>query len=392
MFALPLSDPLWRKLDDAHRDRDIPDVLRRLSEQWDEATARSLFWDCLCHQDTCYGATYASAPHLLRVAASPPSPEAVQEIAFFLGHVAMVAFWPVDCCGREGREDRSTPQGLPLDLEAWDRKLDPYRSLAEHARKDLADPDFPENLFASFDNNFQDLIDKLAEPREFAKAVGADHLGADHPAVEMKGGGPWLSREARQADLERYAEILSRPPVNEGDLAVIVRIRDAFFEAQAAIAELCAEAYESAGDPDERGVLLSGVAAALGDQDLAQLFNHGDQGCFCCANCGWDYEYATYGERIACYAAPVGPGESYARAPGDNPLFLDYKDGAPNRADGFVRPCAALDMNDPAAARIYGLASAADLSRLKRFKGAFPCQRCGAVTPLQTCVADRRGE
>jgi hypothetical protein len=57
---LPLNDPLWKKLDDAHRDRDIPRLLFKLSEAWDDETAKSLFWDCLCHQGTCYGATYAA--------------------------------------------------------------------------------------------------------------------------------------------------------------------------------------------------------------------------------------------------------------------------------------------------------------------------------------------
>jgi hypothetical protein len=28
---LPLNDALWKKLDDAHRDRDIPELLSRLS-------------------------------------------------------------------------------------------------------------------------------------------------------------------------------------------------------------------------------------------------------------------------------------------------------------------------------------------------------------------------
>jgi hypothetical protein len=46
---LPLDDPLWAKLDDAHRDRNIPKLLSRLAKAWGHEKAISLFWDCLCH-------------------------------------------------------------------------------------------------------------------------------------------------------------------------------------------------------------------------------------------------------------------------------------------------------------------------------------------------------
>jgi hypothetical protein len=54
---LSLKDPLWKKLDDAHRDRDIPVLLSGLAKTWNDETVNSLFWDCLCHQETCFGAT-----------------------------------------------------------------------------------------------------------------------------------------------------------------------------------------------------------------------------------------------------------------------------------------------------------------------------------------------
>jgi hypothetical protein len=38
-MMLPLDDPLWRKLDDAYRDRNIPELLTKLSDAWDGEVA-----------------------------------------------------------------------------------------------------------------------------------------------------------------------------------------------------------------------------------------------------------------------------------------------------------------------------------------------------------------
>lgn len=380
MFALPLSDPLWRKLDDAHRDRDIPAVLRGLSENWNEDAAKSLFWDCLCHRDTCYGATYAATPHLLQIAEAALAPETVRDIAHFLGHVALVAFSTGGCCGFD---DGSIPQGLSLDLETWDRKLDTYRSLAEHARKDLADPNYPENELRLLGGGPRQLV--LEQWKETFEALAAKALAEFN--VDDLGEKPLLSRESRQAELDRYEEILSRPAMDEQDLTVITRMRVAFFEALPAIADLCARAYQTAEDLQDLPYFLSGLAAALGDRNLAQLLNHGDNGVFHCANCGWRYEFAVFGERLACYASPVGPTERPGRTVVEDPLFLDWQDGAPDRADAFVQPCETLDASEPAVARIHELASARgdleNMAKLRNFKGTVPCGKCGVQASLR---------
>jgi len=70
---LELSDPLWKKLDAAFRDTDIPRALWQLADAWSDEIATSLFWDTLCHQGTCYDATYAVVPHLLKIA-EPDTP------------------------------------------------------------------------------------------------------------------------------------------------------------------------------------------------------------------------------------------------------------------------------------------------------------------------------
>jgi len=340
MFTLPLTDPLWRKLDDAHRDRDIPALLRDLSETWDEGAAESLFWDCLCHQDTCYGATYASVPHLLEIAKNPPNQKAADDIAHFLGHVALVAFSESGSCGSD---DASVPQGLPLDLGAWDRKLDVFRSLTKHKQRDLADPDYPQHVYSQ-------------------------------------------PRAALQAQLDRYADILARPPVSDQDLAVIMQIRQGFFAALQPISEICAQAYIQSDSPDDRPYFLSGVAAAMGDRPLAQLFKFGDEGMFRCVKCEWDHDFARYDDRLAVYASDAAPGETSEGIVGENRSFLDYKDGKPNRADGFVKPCDALDLSNPAVARLHNLTSAQDdkesATKLSNFTGTYACQNCGTTTRL----------
>src|SRR5215471_3899391 len=124
---LPLDDPLWKKLDDAHRDREIPELLSVLAQAWDDETANPLLWDCLSHQETCYGAAYAAIPHLLKIAQPESNRHQRFVIAHFLGFVVI--------CALRGRQDLSSEienqplQGLPETLDAWDEKLDCYRSL-----------------------------------------------------------------------------------------------------------------------------------------------------------------------------------------------------------------------------------------------------------------------
>lgn len=362
MFLLPLSDPLWRKLDDAHRDRDIPALLRALAQDWDEETANSLFWDCLCHQDTCYGATYASVPHLLQLAKRPPAPEAVASIADFLGHVSIVAFHSTG----HGRSDApDVLQGLPSDLETWDRKLDPYRSLLEHAKKGLAAGQLQVGL---------DIVE-------------SETGQSDATTSELT-----LLREKRQAALDRYTEILSRSPVNEADLKKITRIGAAFIEAQAEIADLCEKAYANAASPAERRYFLAGTVAAFGDRELAQLLESGDEGCFACGNCRWQYEYLMFGQRMAYYASPVGPGESDTITASEDLVLRDYQGGAPDRADGLVLRCE--DLADTPAGRALQLVKAQkdqeNEHRLHQFKGTFLCQKCGTQVPVTKVVKQKR--
>src|SRR5262249_7882372 len=117
LAMLPLTDPLWEKLD-AASDKDIPKLLSQLAETWDNGKAQSLLWDVLWQRDNCYGATFAAAPHLLRLAEPDANREQRYGIALFLGHIA----------GGYAAEPSQALCTLPETLEGWERKLDRYRS------------------------------------------------------------------------------------------------------------------------------------------------------------------------------------------------------------------------------------------------------------------------
>jgi hypothetical protein len=123
---LALSDPLWCKLNTAYGfGKDVPLQLVALAERWDEDDARELMHGELIHQETCYGATYAAAPYLLKLA--QPDNNVVQrmDIAVFLGHCALCAFR-----GQEpAHSARKSLNGLALTLESWEQTRDTYRSL-----------------------------------------------------------------------------------------------------------------------------------------------------------------------------------------------------------------------------------------------------------------------
>ncbi len=322
---LELNDPLWRKLDDAFQDRDIPEVLARLASAWDGEEANSLFLDSLWHQNTNYGATYAAVPHLLKMAEPEPNRPQRQEIAAFLALVVFCAF------SRQygSLEERAGAPllGLPLSLEEWDKKLAYYRSLNE-----------------------------VLEAQE-AQASGEE-----------------------AGELSHCHEVLEASPVGPADLEKVRAIRQDFFAALPAIRALCERALlENPQEEDARIYLLSGIAAADGLHDLASVLKCGEEGWFGCPSCDWGYEYILFGDRVAIYADSEGARDGAAD---------DYKDGAPSRADGFMIPveaCAAIA--DARAAALLGLAERAAGAKAalltRTFLGRFRCCKCGAEGPVK---------
>lgn len=317
---LELNDPLWRKLDDAYRERDIPELLSRLAAAWDQEEALSLFWDCLCHQETCYGATYAAVPHLLKIAAPDANREQRLEIAVFLASVAYCAFSHQYASIEE--RDKSPLLGLPLSLEEWDKKLAYYRSLG-------------------------------------------DILGSQTEAAPG---------EVTQ-ELCHCADVLKVEPIDAADLEKIRGIRQDFIAALPQVRALCERVLLENPENEEAGIyLLSGAAAAGGLHDLAGVLKCGEEGWFKCPSCDWGYEYALFGDRIAIYADEEKPGV-------DRPLE-DYKDGSPSRADGFMIPIETDgSVGDARAAALLDLAKRAAGPKaallLRAFLGRFRCRKCG---------------
>jgi hypothetical protein len=320
--VLPLHDPLWAKLDDAHRDRDIPDLLAGFAQRWDDAAANSLFWDCLCHQGTCYGATYAAVPHLLAIAEPAKNWNQRLQIALFLGFVALCALERRDDSG-SGADDAPL-SGLPETLAGWDEKLDVYRRLVARS-----------------------------QPR----ATGQ-----------------------RAEVLRRWQRLLALAPVDKDDLAKIQVIKAEFLAALPRIKAVCERALlEDRHDGDAAPYLLSGIAATTGLTGVARLLNFGSDGLFECASCGCQYEFIRFGERVAIYTGDSGSGAS--RSAAQDRALRDFKEGRPARADGVIDPIDAVDgLNDRAKA-LLALAdrvpSTTPAILLRHFLGSIVCGKCG---------------
>lgn len=332
---LALSDPLWEKLDDAHRDLDIPAVLSELAGAWDDEQATGLFWDYLCHQETCYGATYAAVPHLLEIAQPEENKQQRLDIAIFLGAVVLSAFDPKSLM--DGALEDAPLRGLSLTPDDWERKRDVYRSLV----------------------------------------------------ASLEDGSRPVSHFERSELLSRYREVLARNAVDEGDLEKIKALRVEFLEALPKIAALCRRALqENLQNREALKYLLSGVAAGEGLLDVARLLESGAEGGLRCGSCGWECEYLLFGDRIAIYADDQAPGETYGQAAKDDHGFLDRKDGMPTRSDGFISPLA--DDDEIADDRISQLLSIAEqlpdqelAHLLRNALGRFVCTKCGVEGPVR---------
>lgn len=323
---LPLDHPLWKKLDDAHRDRDIPQLLAKLSGTWDDESAKSLFWDCLCHQGTCYGATYAAIPHLLKIAQVDANRHQRLEIALFCGYVVLNALKPAN------QGEGQALSGLPHTLKEWDEKLDCFRGLVAH----FEDP------------------------------------------------GRRASHYERTTLLPRYKQILLAGPVIRADLGTIDEIRLEFLSSLSTVSKTCERALLE--NPERENVvmpLLGGIAAAEGHRDLSHLFFQAQEGWLKCARCGLDYQYALLGGQVALYAEERS---SIPAAGIDQRPLLDMKEGTASRSDGIMTPI--IDGKGLVASigRLILLADRAQ-SRvpavlLRNFLGSFHCRRCDAEVPV----------
>ncbi len=133
---IALDDPLWRKLCDAYATVDIPGQLRSLEERWDDDLADHLLYAALIHQETCYSATYAAMPHILKLAETHPDPKARGECAAWLA-------WLCVCAADEpssGADPAKFPPGMPANDTEWRGVLETKRIARERLNGPDRDP------------------------------------------------------------------------------------------------------------------------------------------------------------------------------------------------------------------------------------------------------------
>ena len=315
---LPLDDPLWQKLDDAHRNRDIPGEIARLAEAWSDEAADHLLWDNLCHQSTCYAATYAAIPHLLSIGQPGSSRRQRLQIAAFAGHVALCAQNPQE----DLYDDAHTPhlQGLPETLKAWERRRNADRG-------------------------------RLAN-------------------LERRPTTPYEQTE----ELPRYKKILAVPPIDTDDLTRIRSIRVEFLAALPSIRALCERALlENLEDRGTVLFMLSGIAACDGLLGLANLLGGGLDGDFKCPSCDQHYSYSLFEDRVAIYTDSDSElldlkAGTPSRADGFIVAARD-SDITDRRATALLHLADQSTSPEPA-------------MLLRNFLGSFRCSECGAQGPI----------
>jgi hypothetical protein len=186
----------------------------------------------------------------------------------------------------------------------------------------------------------------------------------------------------RKLDFHRSLGVTTLERPDAGDMDKILAIRADFFSALPAIRALCERALFENWEDD--CCLLSGIAAADGLLDVARLLQEGDrgEGGFRCSSCDWPYEFIRFGERIAVYAEAMTRDE-----PTPNRSGLDWKEGMPSRADGFMAPITENDAVDARIEALLALASQAPSPEpamlTRHFAGTFLCCKCGVRGPMR---------
>lgn len=206
---LELADPLWCKLNGAHGfGKDIPARLHALATRWDEDDAKELMYGDLAHQETCYGATYAAAPHLLRMALPDKNVVQRMEIAIFLGHCVLCALGRGNdsLCAGYGLN------GLAVTLDAWEQTRDSYRWMLDRGaeRQMMADCCEIVNLEPPSDDELQkflairdEFIALLPHIRTLCELAFHEHAGDEFiPGYLLSG----LAATERLTELARLLE------------------------------------------------------------------------------------------------------------------------------------------------------------------------------------------
>jgi len=112
-MKVAFADNVWSRLYGPYGNRSVNTQLMALSEQWDNAVAKELFWEDLHHQDDIYPATFAAMPWVVEL--SPSEGEAFEETYLFLSHVIHCAFFEGGT-GCDGTGPRGKYRGLSTEI------------------------------------------------------------------------------------------------------------------------------------------------------------------------------------------------------------------------------------------------------------------------------------
>jgi hypothetical protein len=115
MTKIPLDNAIWTRLYGPYGIRDVPTMLKKLLNDWNDDLARELFWEELHHQDSLYPVTFAALPWVWEMVQHKQT--LPREVLFFFSHVVCCAVEPIEsCCGG----NRQTEKFRGLSLRASD--------------------------------------------------------------------------------------------------------------------------------------------------------------------------------------------------------------------------------------------------------------------------------
>ena len=181
---LSLSDPLWPKLYHAYGYEDLPGLLGQFRSKPDREALTEFLFGSLIHQETCYPATYACAPHLLEIATTTAAVDVRKTVIAFLAWLIVCAF---------DEDSLSGPlAGIPPDHEAWLDKICVYNG--SQARRPTR-RDF--DALQSLSIDFRAIIPKIGA---LCEQAFLDENGNAHAALQWlagvvaAGGHPRLAR------------------------------------------------------------------------------------------------------------------------------------------------------------------------------------------------------
>ena len=192
---LSLSDPLWPKLYHAYGYEDLPGLLGQFRSKPDREALTEFLFGSLIHQETCYPATYACAPHLLEIATTTAAVDVRKTVIAFLAWLIVCAF---------DEDSLSGPlAGIPPDHEAWLDKICVYNG--SQARRPTR-RDF--DALQSLSIDFRAIIPKIGA---LCEQAFLDENGNAHAALQWLAGVVAAGGHPRLARIFEFGERAGQP-------------------------------------------------------------------------------------------------------------------------------------------------------------------------------------